>query len=301
MKACYLLVLLVAYVPACSSVTKFSSTELSPEAETIQLWPKGHLGETGKPAQVVMPSEGDNITRLTDVIDPSITVYKPAATQAPTAAVLVCPGGGYNILAIDLEGTEIAEWLNSIGITAVVLKYRVPDNRSGAFEDVQRAMALIRHHAADWNIDPDRVGVIGFSAGGNLAARLSTNFQVRSYDPLDEVDQLSCRPDFAMLIYPYLLAKDGKVADNLPVSSDTPRTILIHAQDDWVKAESSILYYLALKQANVPSELHVFPSGGHGYGLRPSKHAVSCWPKLCEVWLQKTGVIKETSDNSVSP
>jgi len=292
MKACYLLVLLVGCVSACSSVRKSSSSEPLAEAETIQLWPKGHLGETGKPAYIVMPSEGDNITRLTDVIDPSITVYKPAVTQAPTAAVLVCPGGGYNILAIDLEGTEIAEWLNSNGITAVVLRYRVPDNRSGAFEDAQRAMSLIRYRATDWNIDPERVGIIGFSAGANLAARLSTNFQVRSYDPLDEIDQLSCRPNFAMLIYPYLLAKDGKLADNLPVGSDTPRTILVHAQDDWVKAESSILYYLALKQAKVSSELHVFPSGGHGYGLRPSEHAVSGWPKLCEVWLQKTGVIK---------
>jgi len=292
MKACYLIVLLVGCVSACSSVRKSSSSEPLAEAETIQLWPKGHLGETGKPAYIVMPSEGDNITRLTDVIDPSITVYKPAVTQAPTAAVLVCPGGGYNILAIDLEGTEIAEWLNSNGITAVVLRYRVPDNRSGAFEDAQRAMSLIRYRATDWNIDPERVGIIGFSAGANLAARLSTNFQVRSYDPLDEIDQLSCRPNFAMLIYPYLLAKDGKLADNLPVGSDTPRTILVHAQDDWVKAESSILYYLALKQANVSSELHVFPSGGHGYGLRPSEHAVSGWPKLCEVWLQKTGVIK---------
>ena len=301
MKACYLLVLVAAFVSSCSSVKKFSSTELSPEAETIRLWPKGHLGETGKPAYIVMPSEGDNITRLTDVIDPSITVYKPAVTQAPTAAVLVCPGGGYNILALDLEGTEIAEWLNSNGITAVVLKYRVPDNRSGAFEDVQRAMSLICNHATDWNIDPDRVGIIGFSAGANLAARLSTNFQARSYDPLDEVDQLSCSPDFAMLIYPYLLAKDGKLADNLPVGSDTPRTILIHAQDDWVKAESSILYYLALKQAKVPSELHVFPSGGHGYGLRRSEHAVSGWPKLCEVWLQKMGIINGTSKDSMNP
>ena len=292
MKACYLLVLVVGCVSACSSVTKSSSSEPLAEGETIQLWPKGHLGETGKPAYIVMPSEGDNITRLTNVIDPSITVYKPAVTQAPTATVLVCPGGGYNILALDLEGTEIAEWLNSNGITAVVLRYRVPDNRSGAFEDAQRAMSLIRYRSTDWNIDPERVGIIGFSAGANLAARLSTNFQVRSYDRLDAIDQLSCRPNFAMLIYPYLLVKDGKLADNLPVGPDTPRTILVHAQDDWVKAESSILYYLALKQANVPSELHVFPSGGHGYGLRPSKHAVSGWPKLCEVWLQQTGVIK---------
>ncbi|MHC4643323.1 MAG: alpha/beta hydrolase [Planctomycetota bacterium] len=293
MKTCYLLILVIAFVSSCSSATKFSSAELSPEAETIHLWPKGYLGETGKPAQVVMPSEGDNITRLTDVTDPSITVYKPAATQAPTAAVLVCPGGGYNILAIDLEGTEIAEWLNSNGITAVVLKYRVPDNRSGAFEDVQRAMALIRHHAADWNIDPVRVGVIGFSAGGNLAGKLSTDFQTKSYDPVDEADRLSCRPDFAILVYPYLLAKDGKLADDMNVVPETPSTILIHAQDDWVDADSSILYYRALKKVKVPSELHVFPSGGHGYGLRSSKHAVSCWPKLCEVWLQKTGVIKK--------
>ena len=259
---------------------------------TVDLWPKEVVGDPSKPREVVKPSEGDNITRLTDINIPSMTVYKPADTKGPTPAVLVCPGGGYHILAIDLEGTEIAQWLNSIGVTAVVLKYRVPDNREGAFADSQRAMSLIRHNADEWNIDPERVGIIGFSAGGNLAGKLSNNFKKKSYDHIDQADKLSCRPDFAMLVYPYLLQDNGQLADSMKVTKETPSTILIHTQDDWVKAESSIYYFLALKEAEVPSELHVFPTGDHGYGLRPSGHAVSNWPDLCKTWMIKSGIIR---------
>jgi acetyl esterase/lipase len=259
----------------------------------IDLWPDDYLGEKGTSRGVLEPSKGDNIARLAEVSIPTLTVYKAPAAKAPTPAVMVCPGGGYTILAMDLEGTEIADWLNSMGVTAIVLKYRVPDNEQGAFEDAQRAMSIIRSRAQEFNIDPDRIGVIGFSAGGNLSARLCTNYTQRSYQPIDPMDEVSCRPDFAMLVYPYLVGDDGQLQASLKVDSQTPPAILIHAQDDWVKPENSIYYFLSLKDAKVPAELHVFPTGGHGYGLRPTEHAVSGWPALGKTWLQKMKIIDQ--------
>ena len=257
----------------------------------IDVWPDDYLGEKGTSRGVLEPSKGDNIARLAEVSIPTLTVYKAPAAKAPTSAVMVCPGGGYTILAMDLEGTEIADWLNSMGVTAIVLKYRVPDNEQGAFEDAQRAMSIIRSRAQEFNIDPDRIGVIGFSAGGNLSARLCTNYTQRSYQPIDPMDEVSCRPDFAMLVYPYLVGDDGQLQASLKVDSQTPPAIMIHAQDDWVKPENSIFYFLSLKKAKVPAELHVFPTGGHGYGLRPTEHAVSGWPALCKTWLQKMKIM----------
>ena len=293
MKIYYLLTLTIVFVCGCRQVNSVSSCNHKlQEAVTIDLWPVDVIGDPSKPREVVKPSEGDDITRLTDINIPSMTVYKAPNAKNPTPAVLICPGGGYWILAIDLEGTEIAQWLNSIGITAVVLKYRVPKNQEGAFADAQRAMSLIRYNAEDWDIDPGRVGIIGFSAGGNLAGRLSNNFKNKSYDYVDEADTFSCRPDFAMLVYPHLLGDDDQLADFIKVTSETPPAILIHTQDDWVKCESSIYYFMALKEVKVPSELHIFPTGDHGYGLRPSKHSVSNWPKLCRSWMEKTGIIK---------
>ena len=285
--------LVAVYVGGCSGQSQISSAgRLSEKEITMDLWPEEYLGEKGKSRGVVQPSKGDDIVRITEVSIPSMTVYQACSGKGRAPAVLVCPGGGYSILAMNLEGTEIAVWLNVQGITAVVLKYRVPNNRKGAFEDVQRAMGIIRGRAEEFNIDSERLGVIGFSAGGNLSAKLSTNFAQRSYKPIDKMDEFSCRPDFAMLVYPYLVGEDGKLADEIKVTSATPRTILIHAQDDWIKPESSILYFLALKEAKVPAELHVFPTGGHGYGLRPTEHAVSGWPELCNSWLGKMGIVK---------
>jgi acetyl esterase/lipase len=263
------------------------------EPTMFDLWPDDYLGEKGTSRGVLEPSKGDNIARLAEVSIPSLTVYKASVAKAPTPAVMVCPGGGYTILAMDLEGTEIADWLNSMGFTAIVLKYRVPDNEQGAFEDAQRAMSIIRSRAREFNIDPERIGVIGFSAGGNLSARLCTNYTQRSYQPIDPIDKVSCRPDFAMLVYPYLLGDDGQLQASLKVDSQTPPAIMIHAQDDWVKPENSIYYFLSLKNAKVPAELHVFPTGGHGYGLRPTEHAVSGWPSLCETWLQKMKIMNQ--------
>lgn len=265
-----------------------------PSRPTFDLWPGMAPGQTNVLEGTEKPSK-DTIIRLGDVTRPNLTLYRVDKSDKAVPAVVVCPGGGYSILAMNLEGTEIAEWLNSIGVTAILLKYRVPNNRHGAFQDVQRAFRLARQNAKDWNIDPNRIGIIGFSAGGHLSARASNGFETKSYDPVDKADELSCRPDFAMLIYPaYLTTKDCSIVEELPITSNTPRTILIQTQDDGIPVENSIYYYLALKKAKVPSELHIFPCGGHGYGLRPSKNAVSTWPKLCEVWLQKNGLLNSS-------
>lgn len=267
--------------------------EILGEGVTMDVWPDGYLGEDGVGRGVEQPLKGDNIIRLTDVSVPSMTVYRAASDGRATPAVMVCPGGGYSILAMNLEGTEIAEWLNGQGVTAIVLRYRVPGKPEEAFNDAQRCLSTIRSRAAEFNIDPERIGVIGFSAGGNLSARLCTNYTTRNYELIDAIDEVSCRPDFAILVYPYLLerGKQIKLQEVLKVDSETCPAIMIHAQDDSVKVESSIYYFLELKKAKVPAELHVFPTGGHGYGLRKTEHAVSGWPELCNTWMRKMKVI----------
>ncbi len=255
------------------------------EHAVVKLWPGEVPGKVTENGEHAMPDRGDGVTRLTDVSCPTMTLY---LLDKKSPAVLVCPGGGYSILAINKEGYEIAEWLNSVGFNAIVLKYRVPGNRAGAFQDVQRAMGLIRQNAEQWKIDAEKVGVMGFSAGGHLSARLSTNYAVRSYEPVDKADELSCRPDFTILVYPAYLSKENYgLADEIKVDDHTPPAFLIQAQNDRSYVDSSIAYYLALKEAGVHGELHLFPSGGHGFGLRGPNPTAVAWPKLCEAWLNK--------------
>jgi len=251
---------------------------------TVRLWlDRPAAGDNEMP-----PGKRKDIHCLGGVTDPKIMVYPANRTDGLAPAVMVCPGGAYSVLAIDLEGTEVAEWLNSIGFTAVVLKYTVPKNRDGALQDAQRAMGLIRLHSKEWNVDPDRLGVMGFSAGGHLSARLSTTCATRSYTPVDEADSLSCRPDFTMLIYPaYLGDETYKLSEEIVVTTNTPPAFIVQTQDDNPHINSSITYYLALKKQKIPAEIHLFPAGGHGYGLRPSEKPVSHWPELCERWLKK--------------
>jgi acetyl esterase/lipase len=207
--------------------------------------------------------------------------------------VVVFPGGGYKILAIDLEGTEVCDWLTSKGITCILLKYRVPDTgpypkSAAALQDAQRAMGLVRLHAAEWHIDPNRIGVLGFSAGGHLSAAISNLYEHRLYDPLDAADKLSCRPDFSVVIYPgYLALADQDFAPNPAIqpTANTPPTFLLQAEDDPVHVENAVVYFLQLKKAKVPAELHVYTQGGHGYGLRPTDLPITHWPLLVETWL----------------
>jgi acetyl esterase/lipase len=275
-------------------------------AEPIPLWPNGAPGEKGdigEERDMTKPTDGNPggkpVIRIGNVSKPTITIYSPAPDKDTGAAVVVCPGGGYSILALDLEGTEVCEWLNSVGVTGVLLKYRVPARKgmeryAAPLQDAQRALGLVRFHAADWHIDPKRVGILGFSAGGHLSAAASTHFDKRTYDAVDDADQASCRPDFAVIIYPGYLVRypDTTVSPELTVTSNTPPTFLVQTEDDPVHVENSIYYFLALKGAKVPAEMHLFANGGHGYGLRDAGKAVTTWPKLAEGWMHGLGILE---------
>lgn len=258
------------------------------EQQVINVWPEGKVPlKTSDAPEKINPSK-DDIIRLTNVNTPTLTVFLAKDTGKPNPAVMICPGGGYSILAWNLEGTEIAEWLNSQGISAFILKYRVPGNRDGAFCDAQRAMGVIRSKAKDFNIDPTRLGIMGFSAGAHLSARVSTNFEKRFYEAVDETDAQPSRPNFALIIYPAYLSREGfTLAPELPVTAQTPPTFLLQAEDDTPYVDSSLAYAIALKAAKVPAELHIFPNGGHGYGLRKKEKSTDVWPGLAAAWLAR--------------
>jgi acetyl esterase/lipase len=269
---------------------------------------------------------------VSNVSRPTMTVYSPTGNNTG-AAVVVFPGGGYQILAIDLEGTEVCDWLTSKGITCVLLKYRVPGNdlypksapypKSGpypesplALEDAQRTVGLVRFHAAEWHVDPHKIGVLGFSSGGHLVAAISTYFARRLYPAADAADEETCRPDFAVTIYPGHLSvsaaewdanqgarkfvvrhttgadKDLELNPDIPVTSQTPPTFLLQAEDDDVdNVDDSLAYYIALRKAGVPAEMHLYAQGGHAFGLRRTQLPITGWPQLVETWLGTIGMI----------
>ncbi|MGN6553320.1 MAG: alpha/beta hydrolase [Verrucomicrobiota bacterium] len=263
-------------------------TNAAPGSITLPLWPGTPPGKVSAKEEMELPARGDGVRRITNVQQPTITVFPAKASQQPAPAVVICPGGAYNILAMDKEGTDVADWLNGFGFTAVLLKYRVPGNREGAFMDVQRAMRLVRQHAKEWAIDPQRLGIMGFSAGGHLSARLSTGFATPAYAKIDSADEQSCRPDFTVLIYPaYLADKKGELAKELVVTPQMAPTFVLHTRDDDAFIAGSQVYTRALKAAKVPLEFQLFDTGGHGYGLHPIGPA-SHWPELCAEWLKKT-------------
>ncbi len=284
-----------------------ATTYLNAGPKAIPLWPNGPPGEkatsdaekdmtTAKDGLVA----GKSVIRLGNVTEPTITVYQPPEARDGGTAVVVFPGGGYRILAMDLEGTEVCRWLNSIGITAVLLKYRVPEpagvpRYAEPLQDAQRAISLVRSHAADWKLNPDRIGVLGFSAGGHLAAVLSHSFQSRTYPAVDAADRASSQPNFAALIYPaYLSVLDQgeQLAPEVAVDAHSPPTFIVQAEDDHIFVEGTLLYYRALKRGGIPAEMHIFPNGGHGYGLRRSAARVTSWPALAEAWLRSLGVLE---------
>ena len=272
----------------------------------LPIWP-GAVPDAqfGPPANTEMTEEG----AIHNVSRPTVTVYSPKGKNTG-AAVVVFPGGGYQILAIDLEGTEVCDWLTSKGITCVLLKYRVPNTGPHhedacncqvkpkapmALEDAQRTMGLLRLHAAEYHIDPHKVGVLGFSAGGHLVADISTHFDKRSYPAQDAADKESCRPDFAVALYPGHLWSSRRgftLNPDVPVTRHTPPTFLLQAEDDHVdNVNQSLVYYIALKNAGVPVEMHLYAQGGHAFGLRPTKFPITRWPQLVETWLRTIGMI----------
>lgn len=273
--------------------------------ETITLWPGQPPGETKQlppEADTTGPNDqliaGKRVARIGNVSTPTITVYRPAPEKDTGVAVVICPGGGHHILAYDLEGTEVAEWLNSIGVTGVLLKYRVPfrdpERRWGAaVQDAQRAVSLVRSRAAQWKLDPNRIGVLGFSAGGQTAALAALFGEQRQYEPTDDADKASPRPNFAVLVYTGgLTTKDRQsLLPEAKVTGDAPPVFLAHAQDDPVPAANSLLLALALKEAGVPAELHLYAKGGHGFGLRPTADPCTHWPERCAEWLEAQGLL----------
>jgi acetyl esterase/lipase len=270
--------------------------------QVLNLWPNGTVPnartDLGAEIDTTKPTDnqtgGRTVQRLTNITSPILTVYQPAQVNAGRAAIVVFPGGGYRILAYDLEGTEICDWLNSIGVTAILVKYRVPES-SGApryqapLQDAQRALGIVRSHAQEWNIDPTRIGVLGFSAGGHLSATLLQNYATRTYPPVDAADHVDCRPNFAVLVYPAYLSIEDKgqqIAPELAPATGTPPLFIVQAQDDTAFIQGTLLYYRSLTAAKVPAEMHIFETGGHGYGLRPTSAPVAGWPHLVEAWLR---------------
>jgi len=259
-------------------------------SQPVYLWPDKVPGETdAKHDPVQTPNKDGDVIRLTDVTNPAFFVFKPSAEKQNGAGVIVCPGGGYSILAINKEGYEVAEWLNKQGITAFVLQYRVPKKQEGALMDIQRAMRLIRSKADNYGIKYNKMGVMGFSAGGSLSARAATMASNKTYQPIDKTDSLSCRPDFALLIYPaYLdLGNNRSLTPELIVNQQTTPPMFIFATADDTYGNSALVMTTALRDSKIPVELHFMPKGGHGYGLRPGNIAAETWPELAEKWLKR--------------
>jgi acetyl esterase/lipase len=335
----FLFALCVAFASS-AAMAQTSGWQPSPGRTQIAIWPGAapDAQPVAGPETVWTDSKemigGKPVVGVKNVTRPTMTVYSPSGKNTG-AAVVVFPGGGYQILAIDLEGTEVCDWLTSRGITCVLLKYRVPDNngypksapypKSGpypespmALEDAQRTMGLVRLHAAEWHIDPHKIGALGFSAGGHLVAAISTHFEKRLYAAVDAADNESCRPDFAVALYPGHLSlaaaewdatlgekkfavnvpanadKDLGLNPEVPVTRETPPTFLLQAEDDHVdNVNDSLAYYIALKNAGVPVEMHLYAQGGHAFGLRRTKQPITDWPMLVETWLRTIGMISE--------
>lgn len=297
--------LLATLFITCTSPTMTHAYEAHAD-EVIKLWPgtpPGPAREVGEEEDITKPEDrliaGRRIIKLANVAMPEAHVYLPPKDKRSGSAVVVCPGGGFHILAWDLEGTEVAEWLNSIGVTAIVLKYRVPTGSVDPkwlqpVQDAQRTLSIVRSRAADWGLKTDQIGILGFSAGGHTAGRTALTTE-RLYEPVDEADRQPFLPDAAMLIYPAYFAnkEETKLAEDLKVTKDSPKMFMVHAFDDPITVQSSLLLTSALKKAGVASELHVYDTGGHGYGLRPvDGQPVTMWPKRCDDWLKRNGWTK---------
>jgi len=287
----------------------------------VELWPgkvPDEIGNMGAEKVVMSPAldrkqvEVTESTRMvTNVSRPTITIYRPAKDKETGTAMLICPGGGYWNLYWELEGEEVAAWLNSLGMTGIILKYRVPrapdePKREPArrpLQDAQRAISLLRSRAREWGINPKCIGMVGFSAGGHLALATATGFEKRTYMPVDAFDEVSCRPDFAVLCYPgYLKAKDrDELAPGLRIPAGTPPIFLAHGGDDIISPpQHSVVTYLALKQAGVPAELHVYATAAHDFGVRASGRPCSTWTKSCAAWLRYQGFLEPPAGNGRS-
>jgi len=314
------LILALCFVFTCGGLNAQKPVwQPSPGHTQVPIWPGAAPDAQPAAGPEVAKSSGKDdliagmqVVEVDNVSRPTMTVYSPKERNTGVA-IVVFPGGGYSVLAIDLEGTEVCDWLTSRGITCVLLKYRVPDSGPAyhddcrcnihpkaptALEDAQRTVGLVRFHAAEWHIDPHKIGVLGFSAGGHLVANISTHFAQRSYAPVDAADKVSCRPDFAVAIYPgHMLentTKEFELNPEIPVTASTPPTFLLQDEDDHVdNVNDSLVYYIALKNAGIPVEMHLYAQGGHAFGLRRTRFPVTRCPELVERWLGTIGMVSE--------
>jgi len=269
------------------------------EPIVVKLWPNGAPEPEGfvKPAERdIPPKDEKDVKRLTDVTDPTISIYKPEKPNG--TAVVVAPGGGYNILAIQHEGTQVCEWLNSMGVTGVLLKYRVPDRKGTKqgeipLQDAQRAMGIVRHRAGEWGIKPDKIGFLGFSAGGHLCVMTTLHANERTYPRDAALEAEDATPNFSIPVYPaYLTHKDGfELKPEMKVTPKSPPICLVHAHDDRITPAGSALLYLEYKKLNLPAELHIYVKGGHGYGMKKSGQPVNSWPDRVGEWMKSSGLV----------
>lgn len=267
--------------------------------KVIKLWPKDAASQGNEGMGTPKPDRGDGHIRLTNITVPSMR-YFPAPGKKPVPAVILCPGGGY-VSLVTTKMTPIAEWLNDHGISAFILIYRAPKNRKDAFQDVQRAVRIVRSRATQWNLDPSRIGVMGSSAGGHLAARVSTGFDIKAYQEVDEIDGVSCKPDFTVLLYPAYLNKGKELRKEFTVSNEISPTLIVSAKDDKGFFPGSPIYASALKEAGASIRVHFFEKGGHGFSLRPKESPLSTWPDLCLQWLRDQDVIQEENAQENAP
>lgn len=283
---------------ACILLSSAMSLAAS-KPQTLNVWPGKAPGDTGQ----LGPENWEGM-KATNIAVPTLKIFRPEKAKDTGVAVIVCPGGGYQVLMMSYEGEDVAQWLNSIGVTGIVLKYRVPAPPGVAkfmpgLQDAQRSLSLVRSRAKEWRITPDHIGILGFSAGGHLTAAACTNFDKRAYEPIDAVDQVSCRPDFGVSIYPGGIVKKGTEGVSAEIRPDklTPPMFIVQANDDPVNSENSVALYLALKHAGVPAELHIYAKGGHGFGLRASDKPCSTWPLRCAEWMRSEGIMPVESSH----
>ncbi len=306
---------MMRFAPIVSLILAICLTGSAVAADTpqvVQLWPGKAPEEPGNigPEKVHMSKPVDRKqveitepTRLiTNVTNPTLTIYRPAKDKDTGTAVLICPGGGYWDLYWQIEGEEVATWLNSLGVTGIILKYRVPrrpDEIKGEparrpLQDAQRAVSLVRSKAKEWGIDPERIGMVGFSAGGHLAIATATSFDKRTYSPIDAIDKISCRPNFAILAYSgYLKPKDkDELSPGLHIPGGTPPIFLVHGGEDIVSPPAhSVIMYQALKRAGIPAELHIYTGAAHDFGVRKSDQPCSNWTEDCARWMKQIGML----------
>ena len=281
------------------STAVIANTNQKDASSTIMLWPKDAANQDRTGMGTPRPDRGDGHIRLTDVTKPSLRYFPAPATKKPGPAVILCPGGGY-VCLVTTKIEPIAKWLNQHGVSAFILHYRVPKKRKDAFEDIQRAVRIVRSRASEWNVDPRRIGVMGSSAGGHLAARVSTGFDIQTYQAVDKHDGVSCKPDFTVLLYPAYMNKGEALSEDFTVSDELSPTLIITAKDDGFFPGSEI-YAKALEEAGASVRVHFFEKGGHGFSLRPKQHPLSTWPDLCLQWFRDKNIIQDEPEQQNAP